>query len=162
MLEQLHIEVDPGSPLETHSIAVQQLVAIARAVGVGGRVLVLDEPTSSLDAKEVAELFRLVRHVRASGVAVLFVTHFLEQVYEISDRITVLRNGRFVAERPTAELPRLELVSLMIGRELDTLEQLERETQRSVDDARGAAVPRRRGARTAARDQAVRPHRPPR
>jgi simple sugar transport system ATP-binding protein len=139
VLEQLHIDVDPGSPLETHSIAVQQLVAIARAVGVGSRVLVLDEPTSSLDANEVAELFRLVRHVRAAGVAVLFVTHFLEQVYEIADRITVLRNGRFVAERPTADLPRLELVSLMIGRELDTLEQLERDTQRSVDD--GASAP---------------------
>ena len=137
VLEQLHLDIDPGSPLESHSIAVQQLVSIARAMEVDAQVLVLDEPTSSLDTHEVDELFEVVERVRASGVAVLFVTHFLDQVYRISDRITVLRNGRLVGEYLTAELPRLQLVSKMIGRELAVLDALEHEVQRA---------PTRRGA----------------
>ena len=135
VLEQLHLDIDPASPLESHSIAVQQLVSIARAMEIDARVLILDEPTSSLDSREVDELFEVVERVRASGVAVLFVTHFLEQVYRIADRITVLRNGRLVGEYPTAELPRLELVSKMIGRELAVLEALEHEVHETVVDA---------------------------
>jgi monosaccharide-transporting ATPase len=126
VLTRLHLDVDPESTLGTHPIAVQQLVAIARAVDTDCRVLVLDEPTSSLDAGEVAELFRVVRALRDSGVAILFVSHFLDQVYEISDRMTVLRNGQLVGEHRTEDLPRLQLVQEMIGRELATLEDLER------------------------------------
>ncbi|MFD0201738.1 MULTISPECIES: sugar ABC transporter ATP-binding protein [Saccharothrix] len=126
LLARIGLHIDPGSVLESHPIAVQQLVAIARAVAVDARVLVLDEPTSSLDADEVAELFRIVRVLRDEGVAVLFVTHFLEQVYEISDRITVLRNGRLVAEHTTAALSRIDLVSAMLGREMGLLEEIER------------------------------------
>ncbi|WP_106617949.1 sugar ABC transporter ATP-binding protein [Saccharothrix carnea] len=126
LLARIGLHIDPGSVLESHPIAVQQLVAIARAVAVDARVLVLDEPTSSLDADEVAELFRIIRVLRDEGVAVLFVTHFLEQVYEISDRITVLRNGRLVAEHPTAALSRIDLVSAMLGREMGLLEEIER------------------------------------
>ncbi|MCO1653542.1 sugar ABC transporter ATP-binding protein [Pseudonocardia sp. S2-4] len=126
VLARLHLDVDPASPLDSHSIAVQQLVSIGRAVQVDCKVLILDEPTSSLDADEVAELFRVISRLRADGVAILFVTHFLDQVYAISDRTTVLRNGRLVGEYRTAELPRLQLVSAMVGRELETLEQLER------------------------------------
>jgi monosaccharide-transporting ATPase len=139
VLERLHLDIDPGSTLGSHPIAVQQLVAIARAVDTDARVLVLDEPTSSLDAGEVAELFRVVRSLRDSGVAVLFVSHFLDQVYEISDRMTVLRNGQRVAEHRTAELPRLQLVQEMIGRELATLEDLEQAGPRQVE---ADAVPR--------------------
>jgi simple sugar transport system ATP-binding protein len=126
MLARIGLHIDPGSVLDSHPIAVQQLVAIARAVAVDARVLVLDEPTSSLDVDEVAELFRIIRVLRDEGVAVLFVTHFLEQVYEISDRITVLRNGRLVGEHPIATLSRIDLVSAMLGREMGVLEEIER------------------------------------
>ena len=117
VLEKLHLDIDPASPLESHSIAVQQLVSIARAMEVDARVLILDEPTSSLDAREVDELFEVVERVQASGVAVVFITHFLDQVYRIANRITVLRNGRLVGEFLPAQLPRIELVSKMIGRD---------------------------------------------
>ncbi len=125
ILERLHLEIDPGSLLNSHSLAVQQLVAIARALDVQASVLVLDEPTSSLDAEEVAELFRVIRSLAADGVAILFVSHFLDQVYEISDRITVLRNGRLVGEYLTDELLRIDLVQAMIGKELSALEDLQ-------------------------------------
>ncbi|WP_220457969.1 MULTISPECIES: sugar ABC transporter ATP-binding protein [unclassified Actinotalea] len=131
-LARLGLDLDPRSVLGTHSLAVQQLVAICRAMVVEARVLVLDEPTSSLDADEVATLFRIVRTLRDQGVAILFVSHFLEQVYEISDRMTILRNGRVVGVHRTSELPRLELVSAMIGTSLATLERLEERTERSA------------------------------
>jgi galactofuranose transport system ATP-binding protein len=134
LLSRIGLTIDPGSALGNHPIAVRQLVAIARAVAVDARVLILDEPTSSLDADEVAELFRIIRVLRDDGVAVLFVTHFLEQVFEISDRVTVLRNGRRVGEHDTARLTRLELVSAMIGRELGVLEEVERRTERRQAD----------------------------
>ncbi|HEY8717812.1 sugar ABC transporter ATP-binding protein [Pengzhenrongella sp.] len=132
VLTRVHLDLDPASTLASHSIAVQQLVAIARAVQVDARVLILDEPTSSLDVREVGELFAVMRALRDDGTAILFVSHFLDQVYEISDRITVLRNGRLVGERPTAQLPRLELVSQMIGSSLEVLEQLEEAPKRQV------------------------------
>jgi len=138
VLAQLHLDVDPGSLLGSHSLAVQQLISIARAVQVDAQVLVLDEPTSSLDAREVDELFEVIDRIRASGVAVLFVSHFLDQVYRISDRITVLRNGRLVGEHLTAELPRLQLVSEMLGRSLDVLDELDVSARSSTgpDEAR--------------------------
>ncbi|HEX3729865.1 MAG TPA: sugar ABC transporter ATP-binding protein [Opitutaceae bacterium] len=115
-LARLGLELEVDRTLSACSIAVQQLVAVARALDVSARVLILDEPTSSLDEREVKELFTVIRRLRAEGMAVIFVTHFLDQVYEISDRITVLRNGRLVGEFPAAELPRLQLVSHMLGR----------------------------------------------
>jgi monosaccharide-transporting ATPase len=118
VLAELGVEIDPGSLLGTHSLAVQQLVAIARAISDEVKVLVLDEPTSSLDADEVAELFRVIRELKERGVAILFVSHFLDQVYEICDRITVLRGGRLVGEYSTRELLRIDLVQKMLGREL--------------------------------------------
>lgn len=126
VLGQLQLgHIDPGSVLSSHSIALQQLVAIARAVQVDARVLILDEPTSSLDADEVQQLFAVIRTLRDRGVAVLFVSHFLEQVYEISDRMTVLRNGKLVGEYLTRDLPRMALISKMIGKEMDALAELE-------------------------------------
>jgi galactofuranose transport system ATP-binding protein len=115
-LARLGLALDVNRPLSACSIAVQQLVAVARALDVSARVLILDEPTSSLDEHEVAELFTVIRRLRADGMAVVFVTHFLDQVYAISDRITVLRNGRRFGEFAAADLPRLELVSAMLGR----------------------------------------------
>jgi len=134
VLGRLHLDLDPSSPLGAHPIAQQQLVAIARAVEVDARVLVLDEPTSSLDASEVEELFRVIRRLRDDGVAILFVSHFLEQVYAISDRMTVLRNGRLVGEHRTAELSRRQLVSAMVGRELEVLDRLDHAPAAPADD----------------------------
>ncbi len=115
-LARLGLSTDVDQPLSTCSIAVQQLVAVARALDTAARVLILDEPTSSLDEREVSELFAVIRRLRAEGMAVVFVTHFLDQVYAISDRITILRNGRLVGEFAAADLPRLDLVAHMLGR----------------------------------------------
>ncbi len=121
-LKRLNLEIDTEKPLGSYSVAIQQLVAIARALEDDTRVLVLDEPTASLDATETELLFQIVRDLKASGIAIVFITHFLDQVYQIADRISVLRNGRLVGTGPTAELPRLKLISLMLGRELGTVE----------------------------------------
>ena len=117
VLGGLGLDIDPVSPLGVHSLAVQQLVAIARAISTDVRVLVLDEPTSSLDADEVAELFRVIRDLKDRGVAILFVSHFLDQVYEICDRVTVLRDGALVGEYLTGELLRIDLVQKMLGKD---------------------------------------------
>lgn len=118
-LKKLDIDIDVERPLGSYSVAVQQLVAIARALEDDTRVLVLDEPTASLDANETQLLFRILRELKARGIAMVFITHFIDQVYQISDRISVLRNGRLVASAPTSELPPLKLVSTMLGRELE-------------------------------------------
>ena len=116
--------LDTHKPLSTLSIAMQQLVAISRAMAIKAKVLILDEPTSSLDAAEVDGLFRVMRVLRDQGVAILFVSHFLDQIYAISDRLTILRNGRYEGEYLTRELDRHELISKMIGKDLSTLSSL--------------------------------------
>ncbi|MGI9823013.1 sugar ABC transporter ATP-binding protein [Agromyces sp. Marseille-Q5079] len=124
-LARLGLEhLDTHQPLSTLSIAVQQLVAISRAMAVNAKVLILDEPTSSLDAAEVEGLFRVIRSLRDQGVAILFVSHFLDQIYAISDRVTILRNGRYEGEYLTRDLDRHELISKMIGKDLGTLSSL--------------------------------------
>jgi simple sugar transport system ATP-binding protein len=138
LLRRLDLDIDVSAPLASYSLAVQQMVAIARAVDVSVKVLVLDEPTSSLDTSEVEQLFRVIRRLKEDGVAILFVSHFLDQVYEIADRMTVLRNGRRIGEYRTAELPQMDLVSKMIGKELETLEQLEERTGRTHDRVKDA------------------------
>jgi simple sugar transport system ATP-binding protein len=131
------LDIDVSAQLGAYPLAIQQLVAIVRAVdlnrvdgggggggGGGTKVLILDEPTSSLDRDEVEVLFGVLRQLRNAGVAIVFVSHFLDQIYEICDRMTVLRNGRLVGEHPVAELDRMGLVRLMLGRELEQLEEL--------------------------------------
>ncbi|MCA1492222.1 sugar ABC transporter ATP-binding protein [Ensifer sp. NBAIM29] len=118
LLSEYELDLDVTGDLASYSVAIQQVVAIARAVDLSGKVLILDEPTASLDAHEVAMLFRIVRRLKARGLGIIFITHFLEQVYEISDRITVLRNGQLVGTRETADLDRRDLIAMMIGREL--------------------------------------------
>lgn len=115
LLQQLQIDIDVAAPLSHYPLAIQQMVAISRALSVSAKVLILDEPTSSLDEAEVQQLFKVLRRLRAQGMAILFVTHFLDQTYEISDRITVLRNGVREGEYPVAALSRLELVNKMVG-----------------------------------------------
>jgi monosaccharide-transporting ATPase len=114
----LDVSIDVESELGTLSVAIQQMVAIARALDRQARLLILDEPTASLDEKEVGDLFTILRRLREEGLGIIFVTHFLDQVYAVTDRITVLRNGALVGEYLTATLPRLELVSKMLGREM--------------------------------------------
>mgnify|MGYP003608378253 CR=1 FL=1 len=126
--------LDPRAPLSSISIAMQQLVAISRAMVTDSTVLILDEPTSSLDATEVEVLFAVIRKLRDQGVAVLFVSHFLDQVYAISDRITVLRNGQFVGEYLTADLSRTDLISKMIGKDFATLAALGSNRQTETRD----------------------------
>lgn len=121
VLKSLDINVSPTRQLDDCSIAIQQMIAIARAVDMRCQVLILDEPTSSLDDDEVEKLFDLMRRLKGQGVGIIFVTHFLEQVYAVSDRITVLRNGELVGEYETKALPRLALVEKMIGKDLDDL-----------------------------------------
>lgn len=121
VLADLGLDIDPASILGRHSLAVQQLVAIARAISTDVRVLVLDEPTSSLDLDECTELFRVIRDLKRRGVAVLFVSHFLDQVYEVCDRVTVLRDGKLVGEYLTKEFLRIDLVHAMLGRSADSL-----------------------------------------
>jgi len=124
-LAQLGLEyLDTHRPLSSLSIAMQQLVAISRAMAIKAKVLILDEPTSSLDAAEVDGLFTVMRALRDQGVAILFVSHFLDQIYAISDRLTVLRNGQYVGEYLTRDLDRHALISKMIGKDLDVLSAL--------------------------------------
>src|SRR5690554_1891769 len=118
MLDSLGIPASPTQELSSCSIAVQQMVAIARAIDMDCKILILDEPTSSLDEDEVQKLFALMRQLKDRGVGIIFITHFIDQVYEISDRITVLRNGELIGEYETSALPQIELISKMMGKEI--------------------------------------------
>jgi monosaccharide-transporting ATPase len=120
-LARLDLKLDVREQLSACSIAIQQMVAIARALDVSAKLLILDEPTSSLDEKEVEELFKIIRKLRAEGLGIVIVTHFLDQVYAIADRITVLRDGQLVGEYEAAKLPRMDLVSRMIGKALSQM-----------------------------------------
>lgn len=131
LLKSLDINVPPTQSLDECSIAIQQMIAIARAVDMQCKVLILDEPTSSLDDDEVEKLFVLMRKLRGEGVGIIFVTHFLEQVYEVCDRITVLRNGELVGEYSVESLPRVQLVSKMMGKNFDDLADIKSEHQNS-------------------------------
>lgn len=115
LLERMQIRIDVTMPLAHYPLAIQQMVAISRALLVSAKVLILDEPTSSLDEKEVDLLFSVLRGLREQGMSILFVTHFLDQTYAISDRITVMRNGEREGEYACADLSRLELVNKMVG-----------------------------------------------
>jgi simple sugar transport system ATP-binding protein len=120
LLTRLQIDIDVAAPLSNYPLAIQQMVAIARALNIESRVLILDEPTSSLDEAEVQLLFSVLRSLREQGMAILFVTHFLDQTYAISDRITVMRNGEREGEYACSELSRLALVNKMVGQPAET------------------------------------------
>ncbi len=128
ILMNLDIDIDVSMALENYSLALQQMIAIARAVDMSARVLILDEPTSSLDDNEVDKLFQLMRHLKDKKVGIIFVTHFLEQVYEVCDRITVLRNGKLVGEYEVEKLPRVQLVAKMMGKDFDDLAAIKKQS----------------------------------
>ncbi len=121
----LGMDIDVSRVLGSYSVAIQQMVAIARALEIeSAKVLILDEPTSSLSRNETEQLFTVMRKLRGEGVGIIFITHFIDQVYEISDRITVIRNGKLICSEATAKLPKMELVVKMIGRTITALDDM--------------------------------------
>ncbi|MCL2803553.1 MAG: sugar ABC transporter ATP-binding protein [Micrococcales bacterium] len=138
VLRNIGLDINVEKPLSGYSIAMQQMIAIGRAIDISAKVLILDEPTSSLNENEVAQLFELIRKLRDDGMGVIFITHFLDQVYEVCDQITVLRNGALVGQYAVANLPRRELVGAMLGRAFDDLAAIERKV---IDKAATEGVP---------------------
>ena len=126
LMARFHLDIDVTRPLSMFSTAIQQMVSIARAVDVQAKILILDEPTSSLDDNEVKLLFDVMRELKASGMGIIFITHFLDQIYEISDRMTILRNGHLVGAYGINELTKVELVTEMIGKDIDVIFNLKR------------------------------------
>ena len=154
ILTSLDIPAKATQQLASCSIAVQQMVAIARAVDMECKVLILDEPTSSLDEQEVEKLFKLMRDLKQRGVGIIFVTHFLDQVYEVCDKITVLRDGKLVGEYAIENLPRVQLVSKMLGKELDDLSDIKGESGESKVDEKAEPLFETSGL---ASDQGIKP-----
>ncbi len=152
LLARIGLDIDVTQLLSTYPVAVQQLVVIARALGVESKVLILDEPTSSLDEDEVQKLFEVLRRLRGEGLAIVFVSHFLNQVYAISDRITVLRNGEWVGEWMADALPPQALISAMLGREF-AVQNAHAGQQR--DSAQAVVLPQTQGLGQAGRLQPV-------
>jgi len=134
LMNDLDLDIDVTKNLENYSLAMQQMTAIARAVDMECKVLILDEPTSSLDDNEVEKLFGMMRRLKEQGVGIIFVTHFLEQVYAICDGITVLRNGTLVGEYSMEELPRVQLVAAMMGKDFDDLASIKPEGTKDFSD----------------------------
>ena len=132
LLDKLDIKIDVTKPTESYSIAIQQMIAIARAVDMSAKVLILDEPTSSLDDGEVEKLFLLMKKLKNDGIGIIFVTHFLEQVYAVCDKITVLRNGTLVGEFEVNNLPRVQLVAKMMGKDFNDLENIKSESTQTT------------------------------
>jgi galactofuranose transport system ATP-binding protein len=133
LLRNLNLKIDVTKTLSSYSVAIQQMVAIVRALNVSAKVLILDEPTSSLDMNEVKQLFSVIRQLKQQGLSIVFISHFLDQIYEITDRLTVLRNGEWIGEYRTQDLSRLDLVSKMIGKELSDISSLSESTRNKVD-----------------------------
>ena len=126
ILEELGIEIDVTRPLKNYSTAIQQMVAIARAVSINAKLVIMDEPTSPLDTHEVQVLFRIIRQLKSKGISVIFISHKLDEIFEICDRLTVFKDGEYVGDYDIGELNQLKLISLMVGK--DTVE-LERNKQ---------------------------------
>lgn len=148
-IQRLGIEIDVTRPLGNYSVAIQQMVAIARALEISSaKVLILDEPTSSLDSNETNILFAVMEKLKAAGIGIVFITHFLDQVYRVADRITVLRNGKLVGTFATTALPRVELVAKMLGRVVTELDEVSKaklkgeqnQAQKRLSEAKGLGL----------------------
>ena len=126
LMSRFHMDIDVTRPLNNYSTAIQQMVSIARAVDIDAKVLILDEPTSSLDDNEVKLLFDVMNELKAEGMGIIFITHFLDQVYAVCDRLTILRNGNLVGTFDIRNISKLELVTMMIGRDMDVIFNLKR------------------------------------
>ncbi len=118
ILARLGVQVDVRQPLSTLNLALQQMVAIARAISTNARLVIMDEPTSSLDEQEVAVLFDVIRGLKQDGISVIYISHRLDELFEICDSVTVMRDGRTIETRPMAGATRVELVARMLGKEI--------------------------------------------
>lgn len=134
VLKRLNLDIDVTKNLDQYTVAIQQMVAIARAVSVNAKVLILDEPTSSLNELETQKLFDIIRQLKKEGLGIIFVSHFLEQIYEICDHITVLRNGELVGDYKVKDLPRVELISKMLGKDKEALASFDDVSPKSEGD----------------------------
>ena len=132
LLQKLDVDIDVNKTLDNYPVAIQQMVAIARAVDVDAKILILDEPTSSLNEGETARLFKIVRQLQKQGMGIIFISHFLEQIYELCDHITILRNGELVGSYELAKLPRLELIARMVGKDLNDVKDMDKMAEKSV------------------------------
>jgi galactofuranose transport system ATP-binding protein len=145
-MKRLDMDIDVTQPLGNYSVAIQQMVAITRALEIlSAKVLILDEPTSSLDMRETRLLFDVMRKLKGEGMGVIFITHFLDQVYEVADRITVLRNGKLVGTFDTASLPRIELVAKMLGRTMTDLNDMSKAKPNANQKKKNEALVEARG-----------------
>jgi galactofuranose transport system ATP-binding protein len=161
LLSRFNVQLDVRRPLLEFSTATQQMVAIARAIGFSARLVIMDEPTSSLDEQEVAVLFNVIRQLKAGGVSVIFVSHKLDELYEVCDRVTIMRDGRTVRSADMSEIDKLELVSQMLGRDVSKVQGHATAFSRSAREAEGDAVFSASGiaARQAVRDVGFTLHR---
>jgi monosaccharide-transporting ATPase len=140
-LKRLDVDIDVARPLGNYSLAIQQMVAIARSLEIAStRLLILDEPTSSLDVNETNLLFDVMRKLKGEGIGIIFITHFLDQVYRVADRITVLRNGKLVGTYDMASLPRVELIAKMLGRSITELDAVTKAKVEHEEKERGEHV----------------------
>ena len=126
LMSRFHLDIDVTRPLSYYSTAIQQMTSIARAVDIKAKILILDEPTSSLDENEVQLLFNVMRELKAGGMGIIFITHFLDQIYAVSDRMTILRNGHLIGTYNIDELTKFELVTKMVGKDMDVIFNLKR------------------------------------
>src|SRR5919112_616133 len=141
LLDDLHLAVDPRTPVGTLGIGQQQLVEIAKALSQEARILVLDEPAAALTDAEVETLFRIISKLRARGVGMIYISHKLDEVFRVSERITVLRDGRTVGTQPARELNEARVISLMVGRDVsDIFPEADHERGEVVFEARGFTV----------------------
>jgi monosaccharide-transporting ATPase len=141
LLKELDVDIDVTQTLGSYSVAIQQMAAIARALEISSaKVLILDEPTSSLDAHETDQLFGVMRKLRQDGMGIIFITHFIDQVFEVADRITVLRNGKLVGSFNKDSLSHMELIAHMIGRSLADYDDMKKTKLESSQHIKGEAL----------------------
>ena len=124
IIRRFDLEIDIEKNLGDYPVAIQQMVAIARALELNSKIIILDEPTSSLNLQETERLFTQMRRLKDEGQAIIFITHFLDQMYEIADTVTVLRNGAYIGTWPVAELDKLQLISKLLGKEAEKLSEV--------------------------------------
>ena len=156
VLRRFAVDIDVRRPLMDFSTAIQQMVAIARAVSFKARLVIMDEPTSSLDEREVAVLFDVMRQLRSDGVAVIFITHRLDELYQVCDRVTVMRDGRTVMTSRMADVDKLHLISAMLGRDLETVRTHATGFSATVGHTRRRSAARPRACRSGARVRSAR------
>ena len=122
VFERMRLQLDPRTPVGELTVAKQQMVEIAKALSFESRVLIMDEPTAALNSAEIAELFRIIRELKAQGVAIVYISHKMDELKQISDRVTVMRDGQYIATVPTASTPIDAIITMMVGRQLDDIE----------------------------------------